>query len=54
MSLLNLHCFLITDGVHQLTDGSTPFNAGVTKMQQGMPLYLTGQQGVLVAQFWGQ
>lgn len=41
--------FLITDESYQLTDSElAQFNAGVTKMQQGMPLaYLTGQQ-----EFW--
>lgn len=40
---------LITDEGYQLTDSEfEQFNAGVTKMQQGMPLaYLTGQQ-----EFW--
>ena len=40
---------LITDEDYQLTDSElSEFNAGVTKMQQGMPLaYLTGQQ-----EFW--
>ncbi|MGP5066051.1 peptide chain release factor N(5)-glutamine methyltransferase [Psychrobacter alimentarius] len=41
--------FLITDESYELTeDEKKQFNAGVTKMQQGMPLaYLTGQQA-----FW--
>lgn len=41
--------FLITDESYELTeDEQKQFNAGVTKMQQGMPLaYLTGQQA-----FW--
>ena len=41
--------FLITDEDYQLTDSEfEQFNAGVKKMQQGMPLaYLTGQQ-----EFW--
>lgn len=40
---------LMTDEGYQLTDSEfEQFNAGVTKMQQGMPLaYLTGQQ-----EFW--
>ena len=41
--------FLITDESYELTeDEQKQYNAGVTKMQQGMPLaYLTGQQA-----FW--
>ena len=41
--------FLITNEGYQLTDSElSEFNAGVTKMQQGIPLaYLTGQQ-----EFW--
>lgn len=41
--------FLMMDEGYQLTDSElSEFNAGVTKMQQGMPLaYLTGQQ-----EFW--
>ncbi|MCG3878970.1 peptide chain release factor N(5)-glutamine methyltransferase [Psychrobacter sp. Ps6] len=41
--------FLMTDDDYQLTDSElAQFNAGVVKMQQGMPLaYLTGQQ-----EFW--
>ncbi len=41
--------FLITDENYQLTDSElAQFHAGVTKMQQGIPLaYLTGQQ-----EFW--
>lgn len=41
--------FLITDESYELTeDEQKQFNAGVTKMQQGIPLaYLTGQQA-----FW--
>ena len=41
--------FLMTDDDYELTDSEmAQFNAGVTKMQQGIPLaYLTGQQ-----EFW--
>ena len=41
--------FLMTDDDYELTDSEmVQFNAGVTKMQQGIPLaYLTGQQA-----FW--